>query len=256
MQQASKAVLRFVRALLRAGPVTVAAEGKVSIEGDGGIVSLAAAEVEALISAGIIAGDGKICRPTPETRAWLRRQMLDADAFAAQHRIEAPTTDGAVINLAESPLALLSRARDGEPAFLARHQIEAGERVRRLVERAQLQPRTTMSYSAAHTAGGKAGSRPTDISDMAADARKELADIIDALPADCAGVVVDVCGLLKGLQLVEQERRWPRRSAKLVLRIGLEQVAQRFGLAAEAVGVATRRRHGWLAEGARPDRFE
>jgi hypothetical protein len=49
------------------------------------------------------------------------------------------------------------------------------------------------------------------------------------LPADCWGVLFDVCGLGKGLQLVETERRWPRRSAKLVLRIGLDQLAAQFG---------------------------
>ena len=63
------------------------------------------------------------------------------------------------------------------------------------------------------------------------------------LPADCAGVVIDVCGWLKGLQEVERERGWPRRSAKLVLRIGLEQLAQHFGLGPYAVG-KTRGRSG------------
>jgi hypothetical protein len=133
--------------------------------------------------------------------------------------------------------------------------VEAGERVRKLAERAQLQPRVTMSYSAAHTAGGKAAARPAEISDLAADSRRQLDDIARLLPRDCAGVVLDVCGLLKGLQTVESERGWPRRSAKLVLRIGLEQLAQHYGLAAVAVGRESRRARVWLGPGARPDRF-
>jgi hypothetical protein len=163
--------------------------------------------------------------------------------------------DGGALNLAESPLARLASASGEEPAFLAPHQVEAGERVRRLVERAGLQPRLTMSWSAAHVAGG-GGRVPGDIADLAADARKTLAGLMRALPPDCADVVLDVCGLLKGLQQVESERGWPRRSAKLVLRIGLDQAARHFGLGAEAVGGPSRGRHAWLGEDARPERFE
>ena len=123
--------------------------------------------------------------------------------------------------------------------------------MRKLAERARLQPRVTMSYDAAHTAGGKGAGTAAEISDMAADARRTLSDIARVLPADCAGVVLDVCGLLKGLQTVETERGWPRRSAKLVLRIGLEQLAQHFGLSAAAIGKPTARRRD-LACGGRP----
>jgi hypothetical protein len=60
--------------------------------------------------------------------------------------------------------------------------------------------------------------------------------------------VFDVCGLLKGLQTVESERGWPRRSAKMVLRIGLEQLATHWGLSAEARGRETASIDGWLGE--------
>jgi hypothetical protein len=111
-----------------------------------------------------------------------------------------------------------------------------------------------MAYSAAHsvsTSGNSAG----DISDLAADARKSLADLHRVLPRDCAGVVLDVCGLLKGLQEVERERGWPRRSAKLVLRIGLDHLARHYGYAPSAVGRSSGRPRGWMEEGARPDQF-
>ena len=45
-----------------------------------------------------------------------------------------------------------------------------------------------------------------EITDLAADARRSVAEIHRVLPRDCAGVVMDVCGLLKGLQDVERER--------------------------------------------------
>jgi hypothetical protein len=233
--RARKPVLRFVRALL--------AVGEAASEGDGfrvatpaGAALLAADEVRALQAAGVLGGDSGYVTMLPGTAQWLKRQMLDADAFAAQHREEVPGPAGTVLNLNESPLGRLAAPSGGEPAFLERHHVEAGERVRRLVERARLSPRLTMSYSAAHVAGGKGASQVGDMSDMAADARKALARLHEALPRDCAEVVLDVCGLEKGLQQVETERGWPRRSAKLVLRIGLDRLAEVWGMSAVAVG--------------------
>jgi hypothetical protein len=178
--------------------------------------------------------------------------LLDSDAFAAHHRISTTDNQGITTNLAESPLVRLGH---GKPAFLGRHHLEAGERVRRLVERAQLRPQLTRDYSSSHIGGG--GRRGTgDISDMAAYARRSVADLHKILPADCAGVVLDVCGLLKGLQEVERERGWPRRSAKLVLRIGLEQLAKHYGLCPVAVGPPSREDRKWMASDGRPQRFE
>ncbi len=257
MQPPDRLTLTFVRALAGGAEAVADAEGRFEVLSAGRPLRLAAEIVAGMISNGVVAGDRNACRASPATRQWLRRQLLEQDAFAAQHRLLAPASDGPVVNLAESPLGRLAAAAPGggQP-FLERHHVEAGERVRRLTERAQLQPRVTMSYSAAHVAGGKGMSRAADIGDLAAEARTKLAEIHRVLPRDCAGVVIDVCGLLKGLQLVEQERGWPRRSAKLVLRIGLDQLARHYGLSAEAVGIASRRPQRWMDDGARPLRFE
>lgn len=238
---------RFVRGLL--GGATASRHGKAFVLPDGRRAPGDA--VIALVRSGAISGDDESCRANPNTAAWLKRALLEPDAFAAQHRVISHAPDGTELNLAESPLARLAA---GEAAFLERHQVEAGERVRKLVERAQLQPRVTMTYSASRTAGRRQHTA-TDILDMAADARRSLAEIHRALPRDCAGVVLDVCGLLKGLQDVERDRGWPRRSAKLVLRIGLEQLAQHYGLGPFAVGTVTRRPHAWLGDGAKPREF-
>jgi hypothetical protein len=163
-------------------------------------------------------------------------------------RMIAVDAEGRLVNLGESPL---SKLVVGGNAFLEPHHIEAAERVRLLVDRAQLQPRTTMSYSGAAAGGKRGGHHAADIPDMAIDARRMLDDIHRKLPAECAGVVIDVCGWLKGLQEVERDRNWPRRSAKLVLRIGLEQLAQHFGLGPYAVGKTRVSQRSWM-EGERP----
>ena len=146
-------------------------------------------------------------------------------------------------------LARLAAGRDrAGPAFLGPHHLAAADRFERLVRRAQLTPRVTMSYDPANVGGrGRSGNGVETASDGAADARLRLSRMASTLPADCWGVLFDVCGLGKGLQLVETERRWPRRSAKLVLRIGLEQLATQFGLASQASGTGTGTRH-WLEE--------
>lgn len=252
MRRPSKPALRFIRALLPDAVARRAGE-EFTVGRDGGRASLSAGDVRELASLGVLEADAARCRPNAATAQWLKRQMLEADAYAAQHRIEKRGADGVVHNLAESPLARLAAATGEAEAFLLPHQVAAGERLRKLVERAQLQPRLTMSYSAAHTASRGAG-HAGEISDMAADARKALAELHRHLPRDCAEVVLDVCGFGKGLQQIETERGWPRRSAKLVLRIGLDRLAEVYGIGEVAVGAETRRRRAWM-EGARVAMF-
>ena len=242
---------RFIRGLLTGDVVERDGEIYVLPSGRSG----PAAEVEILLRSGALAGDPTTCRANAQTRGWLKRSRLDADMFAMQHRTIQRTAGGQDINLLESPLARLALAAGRDSAFLGPHHLEAGERVRRLVERAQLQPRLTMTYSGTRIAGSRQ-QITADISDLAADARRDVAAIHRLLPGDCAGVVMDVGGLLKGLQEVERERRWPRRSAKLVLRIGLEQLAQHYGLGPFAMGKSGGQRQSWMEPGSRPQRFE
>lgn len=246
-----QALRRFVRALQ---PDMVAVRQADSyVIGQGGPQAPAAA-ILALLDSGVLDGDETSCRGNRQTRGWLRRAHLDgSDAFGAQHRVIVRAANGTQINRAESPLGRLAISSAGQP-FLESHHIEAGERVRRLVERAQLQPRMTMGYSAARGVR-KTTFSTVEISDLAADARRQVASIYRLLPSDCAGVVIDVCGLLKGLQEVERERGWPRRSAKLVLRIGLEQLAHHYGLAPLARGRSRAETRSWMEDDARPSTF-
>lgn len=165
MKRPGRAAQRFVRQLL--GGEAAVREGEVFRVG---AARLPVAEVEALASAGVLRCADGDCVAMPEAKAWLRRAMVEADGFAAQHRVMA--ADG-LRNLADSPLARLAQATGGEAAFLERHQVEAGERVRLWAEKARLSPRLTMNYSAAHVASGGPGQRG-EIGDLAADARKRL----------------------------------------------------------------------------------
>lgn len=247
---AERQTMRFVRLALAGAEIRQDGESFIAELGQTRS-RLPGAEVGLLMSEGVLGRSGETLRARPEARYWLKRQMADHDQHAAQHRTVVDGPDNIGINLDESPLARLAASRKGEPAFLAPHHLLAGERVRGLVERGHLSQRVTMSYDAARVPGGTRGGGGS-VGDMVLDARQELGRMLERLPPDCAGVVLDVCGYLKGLQQVEQERKWPRRSAKLVLRIGLDQAAGHFGLSPAATGVASRRSHNWLGEGARP----
>lgn len=144
---------------------------------------------------------------------------------------------------------LATCAQGSDQPFLQPHHVIVAERLERLIRRAQIMQRVTMSYDAARTgANGNGGNAVEAASDSAADARTRLNRLAAGMPGDCWGVLFDVCGLGKGLQMIECERGWPRRSAKLVLRIGLDHLAASLGILPAAQGRASGQERNWLEQ--------
>lgn len=107
----------------------------------------------------------------------------------------------------------------------------AGERLRSDMTRAQMTPRVTASWETPVSAGN-GGRLRQEPGDMAMAARQRVSRALAAAGDEFAGVLVDVCGFLKGLEQVEKERGWPARSGKLILRMALARLAAHYGLAA------------------------
>lgn len=161
-------------------------------------------------------------------------------------------------NLSESPLAWLARRRDkdGRP-ILSEAEFNAGERLRADFWFAEMTPRVTANWSLLLATGGGRRGAPDhgpDMRDSVLAARERVRKALAAVGPDLAGVLIDVCCHLKGLEASERSLGWPQRSGKVVLLIALRQLARHYGMISNAVANDTapsRIRH-WGADGYRP----
>jgi hypothetical protein len=177
------------------------------------------------------------------------------DPFLAQHKPLARGQAGdaqVLVDEAESPLAWLARrkGRDGLP-FVDAACLEAGERLRRDLTIGAMLPCTTANWSAA-VASGSRSHGPTDFTDAMIAARQRARAALGAVGPDLSGLLIDICGFLKGLETIERERGWPARSGKLVLELALRQLCRHYGFEAVARGRATTGLRHWGVGDFRP----
>jgi len=199
-------------------------------------------------------------------RAFLRRKLARTDEFRQQHQqraVETAEIEGvrkpALVDEAESPLGWLRRRKDksGQPLIDAA-QFEAGERLRRDFFYAGMTPRVTASWDGIpgdRSARRAAPGASTNLREQTVAAQQRVRGAMEAIGPDLAGLLVDVCCHLKGLEATEKERGWPRRSAKLVLQIALRELARHYGLirsAAETAQDTSRRLMHWGASDYKP----
>lgn len=155
------------------------------------------------------------------------------------------------INPAESPLGLLVRLKDRSGrAFLDPAEFDAGERLRADYTRGRIMPRLGANWEAGIASGVRGqGNSIAELTDLALAARQRVDRALRAVGPELSGLLVDVCCFLKGLELVERERGWPVRSAKVVLKTALGVLARHYG---PAVAHAVGRPLHWGAEDYRP----
>ena len=164
----------------------------------------------------------------------------DGDPFLSQHRVTGrryiadtgkPNAFYSV-NLGETPLGRLRRRKgsDGKP-LLSDHQFDAGERLREDFTKAQMTPKVTSDLSLPPSQRTRRGPSTTfSVQDAAMTARKRVHDALQTVGSGLSDVLLEVCCLLNGLEQMEQNLGWPRRSGKVVLLIALDRLAEHYGL--------------------------
>ena len=91
----------------------------------------------------------------------------------------------------------------------------------------------------------RTGGGAVTFTEAAIAARQRVRHALDAVGPEFTGLLLDVCCFLKRLEDVERERRWPPRSAKVVLQLGLASLARHYGYATEARGNAQAPMRTW-----------
>ena len=128
------------------------------------------------------------------------------------------------INLAESPLGWL-RAH----GHVSQRQFDAGERLRCDWERAQLDPRVTMSWDAAPVARGRGGAgNSPDLNGRQIDSRERFAAAVEAAGPGLADIVWRIVCAGEGMRQAETALGWPARAGKLVLGLALDRIADYY----------------------------
>lgn len=142
--------------------------------------------------------------------------------------------DGKVImrraNLGESPIAWLARRRDasGRP-WLTPAEVAAGERLRLDAERAASGPSVTMRWDALPRAGGGSSAR-VEPGDRAISASARVDAALNAVSPRVRPLVVRICLNSSSLQLAEQELGLQKRQGKVLLKQGLQALAEFYGI--------------------------
>jgi hypothetical protein len=228
-------------------------KNRVAVEIRGQSLSVSARRIRELVSADILACEGAVLSLTEPGRAHLARLMAASDPFLLQHGGIARHDEG-LVDEAESPLAWLARRRgpDGKP-MIDSAQFQAGERLRADFTRAGLTPRVTSNWVAPIAQGKRAtGAAAGSFSDTVLAAKERVNATLDATGPEFAGVLLDVCCFLKGLEVVERERGWPQRTAKVVLGLALDRLARHYGIQSEIRGPDKAATRHWRAPDARP----
>ncbi len=202
------------------------------------------------------AGQARRRKRNPRRNA-VAAETAEVGAFRARH-LDLATHDimtdagltRVLMNDSESPLAWLARrkGRDGR-AMIEPMQFVAGERLRADFTRAQLTPRVTSSWSTP-AGGGSRGNGAGEMTDLVVASRQRVRLALEACGPEFAGVLLDVCCFLRGLEDLEHERGWPSRSAKVVLQLALSRLARHYGLERDSAGGQGARLRTWLADDA------
>ncbi|MFV0384643.1 DUF6456 domain-containing protein [Paracoccus sp. (in: a-proteobacteria)] len=133
------------------------------------------------------------------------------------------------INIAESPLLVLARRRDGNgQPFLTPDMVAAGERLREDFELAHMGPRVTQNWDGFMTAGIDSTRNGAGLHGGSDSARDRVALALRELGPGMGDIVLRVCCFLEGIEMTERRLGWSARSGKIVLRLALMRLERHY----------------------------
>ncbi len=209
----------------------------------------------AAIEAGLLKdlGENRL-GPSKRGIAALKAALIEASAskpVAAEPR--------PAVNDAESPLAWLYRRRDKDgKALISEEEFAAGERLRADFWFAQMTLRVTTSWGGEGFSSRRerraAPGAGIELQDRIIVARERVRTALQSVGPELAGILIDVCCHLRGLEEAERAVGWPQRSGKVVLQLALKRLARHYGLipAGDPDGAERSRVRHWGAEDYRP----
>jgi hypothetical protein len=165
--------------------------------------------------------------------------VADTDARCATAPT-APAAPGARHSVASSEhasasvLRWLRRRKDpsGRPLLTA-VQVEAGERLAADFLRGQLMPRVTADWSQSGANTPKRRGIPghgVEVREGTSAAQDRFRSALNAVEPEFADMLINICCFDIGLEDVEKALSWPKRSGKVLLQVGLNQLARHYGM--------------------------
>jgi hypothetical protein len=252
-------VLRFLQG--GEAKCRIVSKQKLACESRCGAISVSFRRLAELASANLILRADDRITLTDEGRAHLVRHSAASEPFLMQHggivpreRARNDPVGAMLVDEAESTLAWLARRRgSGGKPLIDAAQFQAGERLRVDFTCAGLTPRVTSNWVAPIAQGKRSnGASVAVFSDTVLAAKERVSSTLEAVGPEFAGLLLDVCCFLKGLETVERERGWPQRTAKIVLGLALDRLARHYGIRTEMRGPARSPSRYWRAPDARP----
>ncbi len=246
VSRADKKLARVLRRMVQQNcALALQGDGSYAAQLDGKVCArLSAAEAKRACSSGLVdVWADQSLHANPQSETWLAR--FDAPvreaAFALQHRdmqcVSVIDPDGRIFsadkNMAESPLAWLRLHKGSNNApFLSAAEYAAGERFRADYARSSLSQKLCANWEAPARSGTASGPRNPvlDAADSALAAKDRVMKAMDALGPGLNDIIFGMCIRETSLEALERARKWPRRTAKVVLKLALDRLARHYGL--------------------------
>lgn len=191
------------------------------------------------LGSGVITADGKGWSVVPSAQS--RGQISADNPHGRAHRtMETQTLRGddgfyrpAQVNLnTRSALRVLGLRRDSSgEAFLTAQELAAGEKFANDYARANFGKAQTQDYAHAGADISRVNTAE-NAAITAIDSRAQVNAAIEYVGPGLSRAVIAICGQEIGLEQMEKNEGWTRRSGRTVLKLGLQRLAEFYGTTA------------------------